>query len=533
MTDRERDVAIAKSLIGKTADYFRPIWSDFASGYGWDGAWCSESACCVSYIAGTLGKIDISNYAYGLVQKFKASGRFGKSPALGAFIWFDYHDGNGPSHTGRVTGIDDRFVYTMEGNINGRVVSRRYALSDGYIYGYGYPAYEDIDMKFGIDLSRWNGDLDIEHARDYHGVEFVILKAGGGDDGLYTDSKFYANYTKAKKAGLPVGVYWYSKALTTSDAEKEAKYLLSILASGQYELPIYMDVEDSDMLGLGQDKLTSVVKTFCDILEKNKYFVGIYSTKNVFQTAMHDDQLQRYAHWIAYWGQTYNYDKKVGGLWQFGGETNYQRSNKINGVVCDQNYLFRDYTSAIKSRGLNGFAEPEPPKRFSDVPATHASINWAADNGIVSGYPDGTFRPDNPCTRAQFVTMIWRMAGKPEATRYVEFKDLIYFGSSKKAILWAAAEGLVKGYDSGYFNPDNNITRTQVALILWRWAGKPQPKDMNGYFKDVDKRLNNFRAIQWGYEAGVIKGYGDRTFRPNDNCTRVQAVTFLYRYAHK
>lgn len=142
MTDRERDVETAYSVVGQTNDFFKPMWLQFAPEYGWDGAPCSEIACCISYMAGNVNKIPISNYAAGLVAKFKAAGMFGKEPAVGAFIFFDYHDGNGPSHTGRVVAIKNGKVYTVEGNIGGKVVERSYIDGHAYIYGYGWPAYK-------------------------------------------------------------------------------------------------------------------------------------------------------------------------------------------------------------------------------------------------------------------------------------------------------------------------------------------------------------------------------------------------------
>ena len=143
MTDRERDIQIAESLVGKPNDFFKNIWLEFASAYGWDGAPCSEIACCISYMAGNLNKILVSNYAAGLVNKFKQAGIFGHEPAIGAFIWFDYKDGNGPSHTGRVIDVQGNYVFTIEGNIGGKVVRRSYLKDTYYIYGYGYPGYDD------------------------------------------------------------------------------------------------------------------------------------------------------------------------------------------------------------------------------------------------------------------------------------------------------------------------------------------------------------------------------------------------------
>jgi hypothetical protein len=83
-----------------------------------------------------------------------------------------------------------------------------------------------------------------------------------------------------------------------------------------------------------------------------------------FDTKMHDDKLQAYAHWVAQWAKecTYKGEENVLGMWQFGGETNLIRTNKVAGVTCDQNYMLLDYPSLIKAAGLNGFKKIPPEK---------------------------------------------------------------------------------------------------------------------------------------------------------------------------
>ena len=222
--------------------------------------------------------------------------------------------------------------------------------------------------KFGIDISRWQGEFNLTKAKK-EGVEFVVIKGGGADDGLYVDRMFERNYKEAKAKDLPVGCYWFSKALTTSDAKKEAEYLhKNILSGKEFELPIYMDVEHKAMMALGKDKLTDIVIAFCETLEKLGYFVGIYSSKMYFEAKMHDDKLQSYAHWVAQWSKecTYKGEENVLGMWQFGGETNVLRSNKVADVVCDQNYMYLDYPTLIKAMGLNGYKKESTP---SEEPA--------------------------------------------------------------------------------------------------------------------------------------------------------------------
>lgn len=206
-------------------------------------------------------------------------------------------------------------------------------------------------QKFGIDISKWQGDFPLAKAVKEDGVEFAIIKCGGSDKGVYTDKQFENNYKKCKEIGIPVGAYWYSKALTPEEAVRDAEYCLQLFKGKQFDLPIYIDVEDKNMLKLGKSRLTAIIDNFCRYLEDRKYYVGIYSSTSCFKTCMDDKFLSRYAHWTAVWGTK----KPDCGIWQFGGETNKLRSNKIQGMTVDQDYLYVDYPSVIKKAKLNGY----------------------------------------------------------------------------------------------------------------------------------------------------------------------------------
>ena len=209
-------------------------------------------------------------------------------------------------------------------------------------------------MRFGIDISDAQGVFDWEKAEE---VTFAVLKGGGGNNGLYTNKQFQRNYDECLKRGIDVGCYWYSKALTVEQAEQEAAYFFNnCLAGRKFTLPVHMDVEHKDMLALGKDALTAIVLAFCEALERRGAWVGIYSSRAMFASYMHDEKLARYAHWVAEWGETCRYDRDFG-MWQFGGEVNKLRENTVAGVVCDQDYLLTDYPALLAMSGKNDFRE--------------------------------------------------------------------------------------------------------------------------------------------------------------------------------
>ena len=179
--------------------------------------------------------------------------------------------------------------------------------------------------------------------------------------------------------------------------------------------------------------------------------------------------------------------------------------------------------------------------RFNDVMDASQSffrpVYWGADNGVVAGYNGGEyFGPDNDCTRAQFVTFLWRLAGKPTGNKDVSFPDVDPNVNYFRAVKWAVSEGIIVGYkhDSGpaTFEPEGTVTRGQVATMLWRFAGRKTPAlPGTSPFSDINSSNSAYRAVVWGQKAGVIKGYKDGTFQPDGNCLRQHIVTFLYRYA--
>ena len=244
--------------------------------------------------------------------------------------------------------------------------------------------------RFGIDVSHWQGDFDFARAKSKEGVEFAILKAGGGDAGLYKDSKFEANYKKCEECGLPKGAYFYGNAKSVAEAKKEAEYFISILSGKKYEYPVFYDVEGKMISDNNRATLTEIVKAFCSTMEAAGYWVGIYSSESFFNSEMDDGELIRYSHWVARWGKSKPAPTSGAEtqMWQFGGETNLIRSNKINGQTCDQDYCYVDYPAKTKAAGLNGYS-----KGGNAAPAKKTSTE-IADEVIAGKWGNGAERKE-------------------------------------------------------------------------------------------------------------------------------------------
>ncbi len=208
-------------------------------------------------------------------------------------------------------------------------------------------------QQFGIDISEFQKGINFDEIV-YEGVEFVILR---GAYHLRKDTEFETFYAEAKEKNLPVGVYLYTVATNTQEASQEADFLINnVLKGKQFELPIYIDIEDEIYYSRPISDNSAVVKAFCETLESNDFFAGVYASTYFFENYIDDSQLKNYTHWVAQWSRELTYpDKNLVGIWQFGGSRNYLRSNMIAGYVCDQNYMYKDFPSIIKSYGLNGF----------------------------------------------------------------------------------------------------------------------------------------------------------------------------------
>ena len=232
---------------------------------------------------------------------------------------------------------------------------------------------------FGIDVSQYQKGINLTTAKN-EGVKFAILRAGytgyGNGVSKAKDTEFETHYKNAKANGLGVGAYWFSCANTYDKGVSEANWMYENCLKGKkFEYPIYIDVEEDGggrhyLSGAGKAAITEGIKGFCETLEKKGYYVGVYASSSWFRTYIDASIPSKYDSWVANWGTT-NPNTPPHGLWQFGGETNMIRTNKIAGYVCDQNYAYKDYPSIMKQYGLNGFTKE---KETNNTPKKELTI---------------------------------------------------------------------------------------------------------------------------------------------------------------
>ena len=172
---------------------------------------------------------------------------------------------------------------------------------------------------------------------------------------------------------------------------------------------------------------------------------------------------------------------------------------------------------------------------FYDVPNDayyYEAVKWAVETGITGGIGNSLFAPDQPCTRAQIVTFLWRAAGSPVVNYLMPFTDVDESAYYAEAVRWAASTGIVTGLTETTFGTNGICTRAQAAAMIYRYA-QAQGKGFTGAwmfllpFTDVPEWA--YESVAWCYMNGVTTGVSETAFAPDNDCTRAQIVTFLWR----
>lgn len=208
----------------------------------------------------------------------------------------------------------------------------------------------------GIDVSEWQGEINWSKVKS-SGIKFAMIRLGfGSSEGTNCklDACFHKNVTNAVKAGVDIGCYFYSYALSVEAAKKEAQFVVNVLSKykGVFTYPIAFDIEDKSQENLGKTTLTNMVISFGEILEKAKYWCSVYCNLNWFNNKLDDSKLIRFDHWVAQWSSSCSYsNKSVLGMWQ------YSATGRVNGIAgnVDLDIAYKDYPTLIRKNKLNGF----------------------------------------------------------------------------------------------------------------------------------------------------------------------------------
>ena len=202
----------------------------------------------------------------------------------------------------------------------------------------------------GIDVSHWQHNINFSSVKE-SGIEFAILKAGGSDAGFYTDSKFEENYTAAAAAGLNVGCYYFagSKFIGEKNGTADAKKFASIIKSKKFDMPIYLDIEAQPTTE--KTGITEAAVAFCEYMEKQGYFIGIYASDiSGFKERLDPSVVTKYSSWVARYGKQPEYNR-YWSMWQ------YSSTGAVTGITgnVDLDISNFDFPELITRKHFNNY----------------------------------------------------------------------------------------------------------------------------------------------------------------------------------
>ena len=204
----------------------------------------------------------------------------------------------------------------------------------------------------------------------------------------------------------------------------------------------------------------------------------------------------------------------------------------IEDAIAALQYKGADYTKFIEA--IAAFVKKVETSPFSDVSTSayyYEAVKWAQEKGITGGIGNGLFGPNQPCTRAQIVTFLWRAAGSPVVNYAMNMSDVPEGSYYAEAVRWALSEGITTGTTENTFSPDSECTRAQAVAFLFRYAASEAVtlQELVSGFSDADSVPGYaLPAMNWALAEEIVQGNGSKLM-PNDSCTRAQIVTFLFR----
>lgn len=249
-------------------------------------------------------------------------------------------------------------------------------------------------VKIGIDVSRYQGMIDWQRAKDQ--IDFAILRCGYGGDLLgQDDPTFKRNADECTRLKIPFGVYLYSYAQNEQDALSEANHVMRLIADYQMAYPIYLDLEDPSQANLENEQFEVIGAAFASELVRNRYFPGFYASYNWWTTKLTGAFFANYTRWIARYASVLGIDGFD--MWQF------TDNGSVAGIetAVDVNEAYRDFPSEIMAGGWNNFASAESYQIgdqvsfryiFSSSDSTTPLIPWTSQ-GVITRIVNGARNP--------------------------------------------------------------------------------------------------------------------------------------------
>lgn len=244
-------------------------------------------------------------------------------------------------------------------------------------------------MKFGVDISRWQGMYDFEQAKK-EGIEFAIFRCGGADDkniGMYYDSTYRRNYAECARLGIARGVYYLLDAANTDEAAEQARHCLGLVEGMDLQLPVFADVEGE---ALDANNLTEIINTFCEVIKEAGYDAGVYASASPMINLMDIRAIKEAGNDV--WCASYTAEKPEIGvdidIWQYGGGSdNFIRDVHVAGQAVDQNFAYKAYNFEVAPEQTDDILDNETPDNNIDTNKYNSvKVRFTGETDIYGTY---------------------------------------------------------------------------------------------------------------------------------------------------
>lgn len=248
----------------------------------------------------------------------------------------------------------------------------------------------------GVDISYWNGDIDLSKVKAA-GYQWVMIRCGFGNDTTNNDdSRFEANVRKAEAIGMPWGAYFYTYSLNATQDQSELNHILRLLKGKKPTMPIAIDVEDADGYkskngGWNYSNVNRNAKFLLEGIAKAGYYPMLYTGFEEIENYISKEVWQKYDMWFAHWAKKCGYNGSNLAMWQYGGETNLIDGNSISGVgTIDKDMVYKDYPTIIKNGGYNGWAKQSGGSSSTSSSTSGTTTQTGSTTSVA--VPDVTYR---------------------------------------------------------------------------------------------------------------------------------------------
>ncbi len=386
----------------------------------------------------------------------------------------------------------------------------------------------------GIDISKWEGSIDWNAVANA-GVDFAFIRVGFRtyqESGSYSeDPNYQANIVGALAAGIPIGVYVYSQAITAEEAQEEANLVLKQIEGYDISLPIVMQYEfygtegrlyDADLTA---SQLTNNCLAFCNTISEAGYTPMIQSNMSFLTDNLDAEKVSSAASiWLAHYTNSTNYAGEYD-YWQYSG------SGSVDGIDTDVdcNFCITTDNDVVTEPTVAG---------FSDVYASAwyaSAVKFVSDHGLMSGTSDTVFSPNTNLTRAMAAQILYNLSGNPAVTYSSLYSDVPSGKWYTSAVIWANQTGIMSGYGNGKFGVNDAITREQLATTLYNYSehfgvSLNNKASLSAYTDASSVSSYAVTPMQWAVGNGIISGRSSTTLAPKGKSTRAECAAMLQNY---